>query len=69
MSLRLGADKVQEGLVLALMIVFMFAVVYSSIDLTYKIGIGALVFSIILVASVASQGLKQQQDQDKSASK
>ncbi len=65
----MGADKVQEGLVLALMIVFMFAVVYSSIDLTYKIGIGALVFSIILVASVASQGLKQQQDQDKSASK
>lgn len=56
---------VQEALVLALILVFMFAVLYSGMDWIYKIGIGALVFTLIFVATVANQALKQQQDQDK----
>ena len=62
---KLGLDRVQEILVLALMMVFIFAVVYSRIELTYKIGIGALVFSIIFVAGLANQALKQQREEDK----
>jgi preprotein translocase subunit SecF len=56
---------VQEILVLALMMIFIFAVIYSNIELTYKIGIGALVFSIIFIASLANQALKQQREEDK----
>ena len=62
---KLGLSNVQEILVLALMLVFIFAVIYSNIELSYKIGIGALVFSVIFVTGLASQGLKQQQEEDK----
>jgi hypothetical protein len=62
---KLGVDKVQEVLVLALMLVFIFAVIYSNIEFTYKIGIGALVFGVIFVTGLASQALKQQKEQDK----
>jgi hypothetical protein len=62
---KLGVDKVQEVLVLALMLVFIFAVIYSNIELTYKVGIGALVFGVIFVTGLASQALKQQKEQDK----
>jgi len=58
-------DAVQEVLVLALMLVFIFAILYSGIDLTYKIGIGALVFTLIFVSTIANQALKQQREQDK----
>jgi hypothetical protein len=56
---KLGVDKVQEVLILALMLVFVFAVIYSKIDWSYKIGIGALVFSIVFITSLANQALKQ----------
>jgi hypothetical protein len=65
---KLGVDKVQEVLVLALMLVFIFAVIYSNIEFTYKIGIGALVFGVIFVTGLASQALKQQKEQDKARS-
>jgi hypothetical protein len=52
----------QEVLVLALMIVFVFAVTYSDIEFTYKIGIAALVFAIIFLTSMASQAMKQQEE-------
>jgi len=58
-------DAIQEVLVLALMLVFIFAVVYSGINLTYKIGIGALVFTLVFVATMANQALRQQREQDK----
>jgi protein-S-isoprenylcysteine O-methyltransferase Ste14 len=53
---------VQEILVLALMLVFVFAVFYSDIEFTYKIGITVLVFSIIFLAGVAGQVLKQAEE-------
>ena len=62
---KLGLDNVQEVLVLALMLVFIFAVIYSNIELMYKVGIGALVFGVIFVTGLASQALKQQKEQDK----
>ncbi len=63
--IKLGLDNVQEVLVLALMFVFIFVVIYSSMDLMYKVGIGALVFAVIFVTGLASQALKQQREQDK----
>ena len=62
MSFKLGLNSVQEVLVLALMLVFVFAVLYSNIELTYKIGIAVLVFSIIFLTSVAGQVLKQEEE-------
>jgi hypothetical protein len=62
MSFKLGLNSVQEVLVLALMLVFVFAVFYSDIELAYKIGIGVLVFSIIFLTSMAGQAMKQEEE-------
>jgi len=65
MSLRLGLrglNGVQEILVLALMLVSVFALFFSDIELTYKIGIAALTFSVIFLTSLASQLLKQEKE-------
>jgi hypothetical protein len=65
MSLRLGLkslSNMQEILVLALMLVSIFAIFYSDMELAYKIGIAALVFSIIFLTSLASQVLKQEKE-------
>jgi protein-S-isoprenylcysteine O-methyltransferase Ste14 len=62
MSFRLGLNRVQEILVLALMLLLVFAVFYSDIELVYKIGIAVLVFSIIFLTSVADQVLKQEEE-------
>jgi hypothetical protein len=62
MSSRLGLGNlsgVQEVFVLALMVVSIFALFFSDIDFTYKIGIVVLAFSIIFLTSLASQLLKQ----------
>jgi hypothetical protein len=62
---KLGLDRVHEVVVLALMLVFVIAVMFSGIDITYKIGIGALVFGIIFLTSLANQVMKQQEEQIK----
>jgi len=62
MSFRSGLGNlsgVQEILVLALMIVSLFAIFYSDMELMYKIGIAVLVFSVIFLTTLASQVLKQ----------
>jgi hypothetical protein len=67
MSLRLGLGKltgVQEVIVLALMLVSIFALFFSDIEFTYKIGIAALVFSLIFLTSLASQLLNQEKRKD-----
>ncbi len=53
---------VQEALILGLMIVSMFALFYFDIDFTYKIGIAAIAFAIILLTSIASQLLSMQKE-------
>ena len=65
MSLRLGLGNlstVQEVLVLALMLVSVFALFFSDIEFTYKVGIAALAFSLIFLTSLASQVLKQEKE-------
>ena len=59
MSFRLGLNGIQELLVLGLMFIFVFGVLYSNIDFTYKIVITVIVFSIIILSTVAAQALKQ----------
>jgi hypothetical protein len=53
---------VQEALVLGLMIVSMFALFYADLDFTFKIGIAAIVFTIIFLTSIASQLLSQMKE-------
>lgn len=65
MSFKLGANSVQDGLTIALMMVLVFAVLYSDMQLAYKIGIGVLIFSIILLTSIAGQMLKQTKEKEK----
>jgi hypothetical protein len=65
MSLRTGLgnmSRVQEVLVLALMLLSLFALFFSDMEFTYKIGIVALSFSVIFLASLASQLLKQEKE-------
>jgi hypothetical protein len=65
MSLRLGLKNLsgaQEILVLALMLVSVFAIFYSDMELTYKIGIAVLAFSVIFLTTLASQVLKQEKE-------
>ncbi len=62
MSSRLGLSNLsgfQEILVVVLMLISFFAIFYSDIEAEYKIGIAVLVFSIIFLASMATQVLKQ----------
>jgi len=62
MSSRLGLSNLsgfQEILVVVLMLISFFAIFYSDIEAGYKIGIAVLVFSIIFLASMATQVLKQ----------
>ena len=65
MSLKLGLNRVQELLVLALMMVFVFAVFYSDIEFTSKVGITVLVFGVIFLAGLAGQILKQEEEKRK----
>jgi len=65
MSSRLGLKNlsaVQEILVLALMLVSVFVIFYSDMELTYKIGIAVLAFSVIFLTTLASQVLKQEKE-------
>jgi hypothetical protein len=65
MSLRLGLGNlsgVQEVLVLALMLVSLFALFFSDIELAYKIGIAVLAFSVIFLTSLANQLLGQEKN-------
>ncbi len=62
MSLRLGLGNmsiIQEIFVLALMLVSVFALFFSDLELNYKIGIAALVFSLIFLTSLAIQLLRE----------
>ena len=53
---------IQEVLVLALMMVSVFALFYFDINMTYKIGIAVLAFSIIFLATLATQILRAQKE-------
>jgi hypothetical protein len=62
MSSMLGLNNsavFQQLLMVLLMFISFLAVFYSDIELEYKIGIAALVFTIIFLANIAAQALKQ----------
>ncbi len=59
-------NSIQEVLVLALMMVSVFALFYFDMDITYKIGIAVLVFSVIFLFTLATQILRQQKEIKKS---
>ena len=61
MSFKLGLNRVQEVLVMGLMIVLVFAL-WSNMELMYKISIGVIVFTLILLTSMASQVMKQAEE-------
>lgn len=65
MSFKSSAYGIQEVFMIALMVVFIFAVLYSEMELAYKVGIGVLVFSIIFLTSIAGQMLRQMKEKEK----
>jgi hypothetical protein len=55
-------NGIQEALVLALMLVTVLTLFYVNIDITYKIGIAVIVFTIIFLATLAATLLRQQRE-------
>ncbi len=53
---------IQEALVLALMMVSVLTLFYVNIDITYKIGIAVMAFTIIFLATLAATLLRQQRE-------
>jgi len=58
MSLKLGLNRVQEVMVMGLMIVLVFAL-WSNMELIYKITIGVIAFALIMLMSLGAGVLKQ----------
>jgi hypothetical protein len=56
---------IQEVLVLALMLVSVFALFYVNIDITYKVGIAVMAFAVIFLSTLATQILRQQKETKK----
>ncbi len=64
MSFKLGLNRVQEALIMGLMIVLVFAM-FSGIELTDKINLGVIVFALIFLTTMANQLLEQMKDRNK----
>jgi uncharacterized protein (DUF486 family) len=62
MSVSLRLDRIQEVLVLALMIVFSVAVFYSNIGLEYKLIVSAMALGIIFLVGLAIQDIRQKEN-------
>jgi len=61
---------VQEVLVLALMMVSLFALLYfPQIDMTYKAGIIIIAFAVIFLTTLATQILRAQKENRQAATK
>jgi predicted cation transporter len=58
---------VQEVLVLALMLVSVFALFYVDISIMYKVGIAVIAFSVIFLMTLATQILRQQKETKQTA--
>jgi len=53
---------IQEALILALMLVFVFAILYVDISIMYKVGVAVIVFSVMFLMSLATQILREQKE-------
>ena len=58
---------IQEVLVLALMLVSVFAIFYVNMDIAYKIGMVVIVFAVVFLTTLATQMLRQQVEVKKAA--
>jgi uncharacterized membrane protein YGL010W len=58
---------IQEALVLALMLVTVFALFYVNIDLTYKVGIAVIVFVVVFLTTLATQMLRIEKETKQAA--
>jgi uncharacterized membrane protein YqjE len=58
---------IQEALVLALMLVTVFALFYVNIDLTYKVGIAVIVFVVVFLITLATQMLRIEKETKQAA--
>jgi hypothetical protein len=58
---------VEELLILALMFVSVVALFYFEISLTYKIGIAVLVFTVVILVTLANQIIRQQKEARRAA--
>jgi uncharacterized membrane protein YqjE len=58
---------IQEALVLALMLVTVFALFYVNIDLTYKVGIAVIVFAVVFLITLATQMLRMEKETKQAA--
>jgi hypothetical protein len=55
-------NGIEQALVLALMLVTMVTLFYVDMDFTYKIGVAALSFAVIFLATLATAILRQQKE-------
>jgi len=55
-------NGIQEALVLALMMISVLVLFYVDIGILYKIGIAVVVFTIILLATLAATLLRRQRE-------
>jgi len=66
-----GSQKVfsgiQEALVLALMLVTMFALFYVNLAMVYKVSIAVIAFLAIFLTTIATQILRAQKESRKAA--
>ncbi len=53
---------VTEAFILALMLVSVFAVLYINMAIMYKVGVVAIVFTMIFLMTIASQILREQKE-------
>ena len=53
---------IQEALILALMLVSVFAILYADISIMYKVGVAVIVFSVMFLMSLATQILREQKE-------
>ena len=53
---------VQEALILALMLVSVFGILYINISIMYKVGLAAIVFTVIFLMTLATQILREQKE-------
>jgi hypothetical protein len=64
MSMKLGLNRVQEALIMGLMLVLVFAM-FSGIALIDKVSLGVIIFSLIFLTTMANQLLQQAKERSK----
>ena len=53
---------VQEALILALMLVSVFAILYVDIGIMYKVGLAAIAFTVMFLMTLVTQILREQKE-------